>query len=276
MSLSPLSTAARRIATFNALHLGDNLVHLHFLRALARRHPDIHFTHGAPAEHLGQLDPLVVGLPNLQLVDIGDVGQGAINAWRGAGGHWYAHPQRLDFVAYHLAWFRHLAGQMQLETPFHCAADLLFDYPALSPSLSAYVLKPTTFLLVNSVPQSGQWSGYNLAAWAYLAAQLIRAGHTVTTTQPLQLAGYPGPLPCTRDAPLSVTGIGRFSHSEHVRCIIGCVTGPMWPTLNIYNCHRVHRIHLLDHERVDLIPEHTVHTNSLSLVPELLRDRGLL
>src|SRR4051794_16118731 len=131
----------KTVSTFNALHLGDNLVHLHFLRKLAQAYPEIHFTHGAPDQHLAQLHPLVADLapasgsepsPNkgsLSLVPIGQVGQGAINAWRGAGGWFYQQPDCHDFFAIHRRWFRHLAQLMGLESPIHCAADMLFDYP---------------------------------------------------------------------------------------------------------------------------------------------------
>jgi hypothetical protein len=51
----------------------------------------------------------------------------------------------------------------------------------------------------------------------------------------------------------------------------------MWPTFNIWNADTIKtRILLLDTERVDILPEHTVHANHLSLVPEILKDRGLL
>lgn len=272
---SQLSTAApaRRVATFNALHLGDNLVHLHFLRKLAQRYPEIHFTHGAQEQYLGQLHDLVADLPNLTLTNLETTGQGAINAWRGAGAHWYSHPRRNDFVSYHLEWFRHLAKQMGLESPIHSAADMLFDYPELF-SLSHERMWPTgnfDFLLINSAPQSGQFTGYSAKAFDDLYRLLGQAGHTVITTERTVFSD----AHCTRKRGYDITAIGRLAQS--VKHIIGCVTGPMWTTWNIWNRHTVQtRILLLDHERVDLIPEHTIHTNSLTLVPELLRDRGLL
>ena len=58
-------------------------------RKLAQRYPDIAFVHGAPDEHLGQLYSLWQALPNLTVKSIAEVGQGAINAWRGGDGHWY-------------------------------------------------------------------------------------------------------------------------------------------------------------------------------------------
>jgi hypothetical protein len=264
----------KTISTFNALHLGDNLVHLHFLRKLAQAYPEIHFIHGAQDHHLAQLYPVWQDLENLTVKSIGEVGQGAINGWRGAGGHWYAHPQRNDFVAYHLDWFRHLARAMGLESPIHCARDMLFDYPGLrrganDPEQAQRVEgAPLDFLIVNSPPASGQWQGFDSAGFARLAHQLAEH-HSVITTAPVE------DISCTQDVGFEITHIGMVA--QRARCIIGCVTGPMWPCLNIWNADTVAlRVHLLDQERVDYIPERTVHCNSLSLVPEILKDRGLL
>ena len=261
----------KTISTFNALHLGDNLVHLHFLRKLAQAYPEIHFTHGAPDEHLAQLYPLWQDLGNLTVKSIAEVGQGAINAWRGAGGHWYSHPQRNDFAAYHLEWFRHLAKTMGLTSPLHYARDLLFDYPELRNALAPLAGQAWDFLLVNSAPQSGQWSGYSGQGFTDLAQRLRHQSKKVISTRP---TGVPG-VPCTMDVDGDITHIGHVSQIS--RCIIGCVTGPMWPCLNIWNADTVAlRVHILDQERVDHVPERTAHCNSLSLVPEILKDRGLL
>lgn len=266
--------SAKRVSTFNALHLGDNLIHLHFLRKLAAKYPEIHFTHGAPDEHLAQLYPVWSDLPNLTVKSIAEVGQGAINAWRGAGGWWYQQPNRNDFVAVHLDWFRHLAHVMGLESPIHCARDMLFDYPALRAQRSedrGQKSERIDFLIVNSAPNSGQWGGYDAAGFSYLANSLLPYG-SVITTAPTGLG-----IPCTQTMfahAMDVTDIGKLS--QRARCIIGTVTGPMWPTLNIWSADTVAlRVHLLDTERVDLAPN-TVHANSLSLVPEILKDRCLL
>ena len=81
---------------------------------------------------------------------------------------------------------------------------------------------------------------------------------------------------CTLDLGASVTDIGRLS-TDHIDAIIGVPTGPMWPTFNIWNADTIKlRLLLLAYERVELLPEHTVHANHLSLVPEILTAHGLL
>jgi hypothetical protein len=254
--------------TFNAFHLGDNLLHLHFLRRLAAAYPQIEFRHTTQPAHHAQLLPLVADLPQITLeADFATLPAGALNAWRGAGGWFYAQPDPWDFLQIHLRWFRHLAAQMGLESPIACARDLLFDYPALQAPPADGGLERV--LVVNSPPRSGQWQGFDHSAFDRLIAQLDAAGHNVVTTSPSLLPH----IPCTQAQQMDVTAIGRLSQ----RCpvILGCVTGPMWPTLNIWASPATLRIHLLDTERVELTPN-TLHTNSLSLVPEILQDRGLL
>lgn len=270
----------KTVSTFNALHLGDNLIHLHFLRKMAARYPEIHFTHGAPDQYLAQLAPLAWDVENLELLSIATVGQGAINAWRGAGGWFYQQPDQYDFLQIHLRWFRELAKLMGLASPIHCAADMLFDYPSLHAppeDLSAAAVGLATaydhadhVLIVNSPPLSGQFHGFSIAGFDRLIGRLHDAGHRVVTTHPSIF----GDIPCTQDVGMDITRIGRLS--QRCKAIIGVVTGPMWTTLNVWARETVKlRVHLLDHERVDLAPN-TVHANSLSLVPDILQGRGLL
>ena len=101
---------ARVFATYNAYHLGDNLLTLHYLRGLAKAYPVFHFTHAAPATYLGQLAPLAADLPNLSLSALHDSPPPptAHNAWLGADGWFYGQPDRHDFVAIYLRHFRRL------------------------------------------------------------------------------------------------------------------------------------------------------------------------
>lgn len=266
-----MSSPSRPIATFNALHLGDNLVHLHFLRKLAQAYPEIAFTHGAPDQHLAQLYPLWQDLPNLTVTSIGITPPGAINAWCGANGWWYQQPDTTDWLAAYTRWLDHLAGMMGLTNPIQQRTDFLFDYPALKDADHpnwGLPWKPG-ILIINSPPKSGQWSLYNSDQFTQLAALLMQAGHEVATTAE---TGIPE-IYCTRRGGHDVTAIGKASQRSHT--IIGCVTGPMWCTHSIWNDPQTLRIHLQDREHVNITPN-TIHTNSLSLVPELLRERCLL
>lgn len=267
----------RVIATFNAYHLGDNLLSLHYLRALAKAHPEIHFTHAAPAGYLDQLVPLAADLPNLSLhplaTSVPNRIRDAVNTWLGADGWFYNQPDRHDFVAIYHRHFANLSRALGLACPFAGAdpRDLLFDYPALERG-STPVSNPCQrrILVINSAPQSGQFQAYDPAAFDRIITSLTEAGHIVYATAPSRTATL-----CTLDFRMDITEIGLLSQAADA--IIGVPTGPMWPTFNIWNADTTTlRLLLLDTEQVNILPEHTVHANHLSLVPELLKDRGLL
>ena len=262
---------ARVFATYNAYHLGDNLLTLHYLRGLAKAYPAFHFTHAAPATYLGQLAPLAADLPNLSLSALHDSPPPptAHNAWLGADGWFYAQPDRHDFVAIYLRHFRRLSQALGLPSPFTKARDLLFDYPALQmPAADGGVAR---ILVVNSPPQSGQFQSFSHDGFDRVIALLDAAGHNVITTSPSLIAD----IPCTQAQRMDVTAIGRLA--QRCTAIIGVPTGPLWPTFNVWNADTIKtRILLLDTERVDILPEHTMHANHLSLVPELLQTAGLL
>lgn len=277
MSLTPhrlpldAPPTARVFATYNAYHLGDNLLTLHYLRGLAKAYPVFHFTHAAPATYLGQLAPLAADLPNLSLSALHDSPPPptAHNAWLGADGWFYGQPDRHDFVAIYLRHFRRLSQALGLPSPFTKARDLLFDYPALQmPAADGGVAR---ILVVNSPPQSGQFQSFSHDGFDRVIALLDAAGHNVITTSPSLIAD----IPCTQAQRMDVTAIGRLA--QRCTAIIGVPTGPLWPTFNVWNADTIKtRILLLDTERVDILPEHTMHANHLSLVPELLQTAGLL
>ncbi len=260
------------LATANAYHLGDNLLTLHFLRALSKAHPEKDFNHAAAASYLPQLAPLAADRPNLTLTALDAHSLWPrLDTWLGAGGWFYGQPDRHDFAAIYLRHFANLARSMGLPAPFTTARQLLFDYPALAPRTRSYT-GIRGILVINSAPQSGQFPGFSHDGFDAIIARLHAAGHTVYTTAPSRT---PDAL-CTLDLGASVTDIGRLS-TDHIDAIIGVPTGPMWPTFNIWNADTIKlRLLLLAYERVELLPEHTVHANHLSLVPEILTAHGLL
>jgi hypothetical protein len=236
------------IVTFNAFHLGDNLVHLHFMRACAKAYPSKEFAHYANPQHTPQLQPLVSDISNLKLLDT--CPENAINAWRGADDFWYLHSERNDFTRFHCDWFAHLARKMGLDNPVCEAEEMQFDYPALAPAPGTGHSEHSVFdyLLINSIPHSGQLRSFNTQAFTLMAKQLVDRGAKVITTFPT------GVCDSTHDGSngLSVTAIGRLSTAA--RTIIGCVTGPSWPCMNIWNRGK-RFIWMLDNERVQIMPD---------------------
>lgn len=277
------------IRTHNSYHLGDNMVHLNFLRRVALANPERKFIHAARWQYTSQLKDVVFYVSNIELVALENDTYYAwfdtdsprhkesINAWRGAGGDWYRHWNRNNFVAYHCNhWFPKLAGLMGVDNPVKRPEDMLFDYPAIKhakiPDLLNY---PLDVLVINSPPGSGQWNSYNEVELGILAKSIARSGKRIVST-----AKVPGSMsdssfvPCTQDYWLSVTQIGYLSLLCHT--IVMVSTGPSWPTFNVWNQDTVkRRIILLDEERVELSPN-TFHCRTVEQATEILRRDGII
>ncbi len=260
--------------THNAYHIGDNLVHLHFLRKVALANPDRAFVHAAQWQYLRQLQDVVADVPNIELKDFNyTTPSDSINAWRGDKQFWYSHPDRLDFVKFHVeAWFPYLADRMNVENPIKCAKDMLFDYPAIEKSIRFPLSsRPIEFdvLVINSAPSSGQFSAYDEYGLINLASRLAKQGHRLITTAKPEID-----CPCTANYGFTVTQIGALS--LHCHTILMVSTGPSWPTFNVWNQESIkNRIILLEPERVNLSPN-TMHCATVDEAAEVLKGAGLL
>ncbi len=258
--------------THNAYHIGDNLVHLHFLRKVALANPDRQFVHAAQWQCLKQLADIVSDVPNLTLTDFNYLTPSdSIDAWRGANQFWYSHPDRLDFVKFHVeAWFPLLADRMNVENPIKCAEDMLFDYPALVAGTNLLDHPPFDILLINSAPCSGQFASFSEWQLGILAGDLAEKGSSVISTAPTPCTK----VQCTQDTRLSITDIGHLS--LHCHTIVMVSTGPSWTCFNIWNQNSVKlRIILLDSERIHLSPN-TMHCARIEEAAEVLKKAGLL
>lgn len=258
----------------NAYHLGDNLVHLHFLRKVALANPDRQFVHAAQWQYLSQLNDLTDDLPNLKLVSLDyALPTNSIDSWRGAGGLWYQHPNRHDFIGFHLEWFDILAKKMGVENPIKQPWQMLFDYPHLREPIQEFI-GGFDILVINAPPGSGQFQAYDRGvALSVLSAALCSAGHTVITTHSIDGTGA-RPVFVTSELRLSVTEIGRLSLRCHTILMVS--TGPSWPTFNIWNQESVkRRIILIDWERLNFSPN-TVHCQTVDQAREVLVKDGLL
>lgn len=264
--------------THNGYHLGDNLVHLNFMRKVALANPDQEFIHAAQWQYIRQLGDLTSDVPNLNLMEYGYLTPSdSINAWRGDKQFWYSHPDRNDFVKFHVeAWFPYLADRMGVENPIRCAKDMLFDYPFLELAgdrisrLDVLSKFPFDVLVINSPPSSGQWTSFNQYAISQMASDIGRQSRVITTWD----EHHSPKIPCTVTQNLSVTGIGYLS--LHCHTILMVSTGPSWPTFNVWNQESVrNRIILLDNERVNLSPN-TTHCRTIDEASEVLKGIGLL
>lgn len=243
----------------NHYHIGDCLITAHLLRALAKRNPDRQFWFFVNGNIIAQINEAVQDYSNILLFTFESEQWAAerhrsVDTWKNFDGHWEHSRYRWDWVLHtieHHAW---TAKRVGFESPIAHAIDLLFDYPALGPSVSEPPKKwVSDWLICNSDPQSGQLSPMRQGNSGYLDKLIRKLGEraSVLSTQPAH-----GAL-CTQAMGHSVSMIGRLSVSCKHHIMVA--TGPMWPTLNTHNNHlwtpERKRIVILDNgERLDGIP----------------------
>jgi hypothetical protein len=269
-----------RKTTHCALRLGDNLAALHFVRQCALRNPEIDFTHYAFAGYLDQLYPMVSDVLNLTVLPLEDVSEPAANQWvrvpraefesvdlwKNSGGWWDALPNHDDYGKTMVAFFHHAAEKLGLESPIWTPRHLLFDYPKLRSTHP--ISGPFDFLIVNSIPLSGQFQQYSPREFERLAFA-IGEKYSFITTQKISRH-----VPCTTDYGMSVTEIGQLS--QNCRAIVMVATGPAWPTFNIWNLETIElRVIAYDFEEVNLAPN-SVHVRSVEAIAGVLKERGWL
>lgn len=249
------------ITSFNEYHLGDNLIHLHYLRKMALRYPAQQFLHFVQRVYIKQLIEAVEDLGNVAVDDINHKPPEAINVWKNRHGDFYTHPLRNDWAAYHIEFFHKLSAEFGLVSPMCEARDFLMSAPRIA-SKSHYPAYDC--LVINSPPQSNQlkrMGGFDLDR---IIQSLMKKGHSVIATAK---NGYNAPV-----AGLSLMDIGSLSLG--CKNIIGVATAPLWPCLNIWN-DAAYKLFFLDDERVNISPN-TEHAETYDEAMGRLTARGLL
>jgi ADP-heptose:LPS heptosyltransferase len=242
-------------------HLGDNLIHLHFLRKLSEKYPELEFQHALNPAYMGQCAEVIEDNPKIILTPLvpGQNPEG-LDGWKGAGGFFFSHEKKYQFGALYLDLFAKLSKDMGLSTPFKTTSDLLFDYPAI---VSNQTTGSYDVVLINSTPLSDQFKTYNEDDFTALAHILRDKGLSVITSKKIDT------FDCTLDTQCSVTDIANIS--LRAKYFIAVCTGAMWPCINIFNqdTHQF-KIILNDHETVDIGKTITMCTDS-----RLLQDMVL-
>ena len=230
------------ITTYNEYHLGDNLIHLHFLRKACEKNPGLEVIHHCNPAYHPQLAPLTEGLP-IQIADL-HIHPSAINAWIGHGNFFYEHKQRRHWLPFHLDWFARLSSIMDIENPMACREDFLFDYPDLGYPFEVSF----DYLIINAPPASNQLPDFDPQIFKNWVMDLQNEGKTVITTHPT------GICESTLERNLTVTGIGALS--KNVSHIIAVDTGPLWTTFNKFNQNKVlsRTIYGTTSDTIDLAP----------------------
>jgi len=220
----------RAIFTHEHHNCGDNMLHLHLVRALAKQHQSTPFVHFCNACHHENLRAVIADLPNILLASFeSDLWRErkheSIGVWKNEGNAWVDSPLRWKWADYYLWWHKVVARGMGFESPFQCREQLLFDYPALQMDDNC-VNWWADFLIGDSAPSSGQyseWADHSKQPLQPLIQALREAGRSVVLTSELKEKGY------------SISDIGRESVNYHHLIMIP--NGPFFGTLNTTNHH---------------------------------------
>lgn len=205
------------IETYNTTHLGDNLIHLNYLRRLK-----LPCRHYCEPEYIEQLQPLTENT-SIELVDIKHKTAQAQDSWSNKLNWLAKQPARQDWATFHQRWFQLLSQELMVNNPIMTHDDLLFDYP----KLTAKKFKPFDYLIINSPPRSGQFPNFSLDRFKLKVEQLQDQGYEVWTVEPT------GICESTREHSMDVSEIGNLSN--YTNNIISVDTGPLWPTFNTTN-----------------------------------------
>lgn len=267
--------------SFCEYHLGDQIVHLNFLRKLATANPQHRFCHFMHDCYMAQMSDVVCDIPTIELhsledllrgEDVNVLGPGYRNVWKNAdGGYWERHPLRNDYSNFYVAFFAKLASEMGLESPIKQPSDLLFDYPKLLEP--AWPGEEFDYLVINSRPCSGQFMAYDkLLYFDPLIEKLVKAGKRVVVTQDTSVCeAWVTSRNWRHDRPeLSITQIGNLS----LRCknIIAVATSPMFPCMNAWQNPEKRFVIGIDCPERNIIWQNARYCRSLA---EIEREVGL-
>lgn len=248
------------VCTYNSYHLGDNLIHLNWLRKVALIERDKAFRHYCPSEHLPQLFDVIEGVENLELAPLEQKPESAVDSWINADGAWDDATLRLNWVFFQLRHFRLLAQKLEVHNPAQSRTDLLFDFPELA--RDNILSRPFDVLVVNSRPNSGQFPLYSVENFHKLVALLNERHLQCVTTLPTGLC------PATIDVGLRVGQIGALA--RHCKLVVGVDTGPMWPTFNVLSLGSVRLRMVFCHRHVFPLTDDCITLTSLDQVPGVL------
>lgn len=207
-------------------HLGDCILHAHFLRQLLKVNPQIERIYLYQySKHYTQVREFledIIEHPD-QRIRMAAYEAAPPNALRGWVGQFGIPPlpcalDTLRFNAYNT-----LCKMINVTSPFKNLRDILIDHPSLykTENFSNYDV-----LLINSVPLSNQCN-FDISEFDNLAYRIKEKGKTVISTNKIPN------IDCTIDKGYSVLDIGRLSC--RAKYIIGIGTGPMICCLNVRN-----------------------------------------
>lgn len=241
--------------SFNS-HLGDLIW---ALTAMSRL-PEGHVLRCHP-DYVKPLNELAEGLriTVFGMMDERDHAKDSFNCWIASGlfatmGLFYR--DDTDILGFVQRYFNEIGKEAGLGEPFPTRESMLCDFPSIT--TYAQTQPFNGILVVNCDPKSGQCPRYSSSEMDALIERLHHAGHSVLAVE---------------KAELSLVQIGALS--TNAKLIIGCATGPWWPTMNVWN-KDTQRICMLSPMKLDYGSVPIVHAADAAEVATILTGMGYL
>ena len=218
---------------YNKYHLGDQIYHIHFCNKLLQKYPHLRISNYMYDEYKISSDLHVYPENKYRIKNIG-IDNGGFsyidlknynNCWinrKGIFDKWVSTPSSgyLEFDVFYIDFYIELLAELGLESPILNRDDFWFDNPEITKTDEHF-----DFLLINSVPMSGQWYDNN-GQFDEISTKLIDSGYSVISTAKSRVPD----VVCTLDRGYSLLDIAKVSTGvDHV---IGIHTSPFLVTLN--------------------------------------------
>lgn len=216
---------------YNQYHLGDQLMHIHFMNKLLSKNQDFKIYNYMSDAYIKEADlhrhpDFINKITNLSLKERKD---GAENSWinrdrfhdkwiAGAGTHGF-----VDFDIFYSDFYNYLFDQIGIDGMSFTPEDSIIDHPAI---MNGSENKHFDFLIINSDTKSGQWFS-NPGEWDTLINYLKGKGYKIVTTQKSKFNSVPSTL---EDFNMNLLQLGRLA--ANCRFVVGNHTAPWLFALN--------------------------------------------
>jgi hypothetical protein len=200
-------------------HLGDCMLHAHFMRKCVEQNPNIKFDFHLIGKHWDQTKEYIDDIPQIKCLPYEDAPFNSLRGWVGQFG---IPPLPCPLDGLRLFSYKKLSQKMGITCPYKDEYDILYDHPKIK---NGYETPEFDVLLVNSIPFSNQIE-YKETDYLNFVDKVIRKGKTIITTYKIE------GVPCTTDFNLSVMGIGNLA--TKCKIIAGIGTGAMQCCLNVW------------------------------------------
>lgn len=227
-------------------HLGDCLLHAHFMRKVVEKNPNITFDFYLIDKHWDQTKEYINDIPQIKCLNYNDCPNDHLRGWVAQFG---IPPLPCPLDGLRLYSYRKLSEKMNIECPFRDEYDLLYDNSAIEKT--SYDLPSFDVLLINSIPLSNQIN-YNKDDYVEWCKSIQDKNKTVITTN--QISN----IPCTLDYNLSVMGIGALA--INCKIIAGIGTGSMQCCLNVWTQNK--KIYYIDQN-------HTFNMSHIQMISDI-------